>query len=49
MKRTTVEMIEDEMTRADRRVRALVRQRPFAALCTSVAAGFVLGRIFRRR
>jgi len=45
----SVETVRDEWARADRQIRSMVRRRPFAALTTAIAAGFVFGRIFGRR
>jgi hypothetical protein len=48
-RQNSVETVRDEWARADRQIRAVVRQRPFVALTTAIAAGFVFGRIFGRR
>ena len=44
-----IDNLRDDLTRADRRLRAVVRERPFAALGTAIAAGFLLGRAMRGR
>jgi ElaB/YqjD/DUF883 family membrane-anchored ribosome-binding protein len=44
-----IEALRDDLTRIDDRVRTALRERPFVALGTVVAAGFILGRIFGRR
>ena len=43
-----VEALRAELADADRRLRALVRQRPFVAVGVAVAAGFLIGRLLRR-
>ncbi|MEO8603695.1 MAG: hypothetical protein ABI629_14070 [bacterium] len=37
-----------ELADADRRLRALVRDRPLLAVGVAVAAGFIIGRLLRR-
>ena len=44
-----IDNLREDLTRADRRMRAVVRERPFAALGTAIAAGFLLGRAMRGR
>lgn len=41
--------VNREVTRVDRRVRQLVRQKPLVAAFAALAAGFVLGRLVSRR
>jgi ElaB/YqjD/DUF883 family membrane-anchored ribosome-binding protein len=40
--------LQDEMAETDKQLRALVRDRPLAALVAAALAGFVLGRIIGR-
>jgi len=44
-----IEALRDDLTRFDSRVRSVLRERPFVALGTMVAAGFFLGRVVGRR
>ena len=48
-KEINIDNLREDLTRADRRMRAVVRERPFAALGTAIAAGFLLGRVMRGR
>lgn len=41
--------LRTELERYDRELRAMVKERPVVALLSAVAAGYLLGRIFRRR
>jgi hypothetical protein len=40
--------VSTELERVDREVRAFVKERPVLALLSAVAAGYMLGRLFRR-
>lgn len=40
--------VSSEIERLDRELRAFVKERPVLALASAVAAGYVLGRLFRR-
>lgn len=40
--------LQDDIARADERLRVLVREQPFFAVGLAVAVGFLLGRAFRR-
>lgn len=40
--------VSSELERVDRELRAFVKERPVLALLSAVAAGYVLGRLFRR-
>ena len=46
--RRRIQALQDEVARADRRLRVLVRERPFVAVGLAIAAGFLLGRAFGR-
>ena len=48
-KEINIDNLREDLTRADQRMRAVVRERPFAALGTAIAAGFLLGRAMRGR
>ncbi len=41
--------LRSELERYDRELRAVVKERPVVALLSAVAAGYLLGRLFRRR
>jgi len=41
--------LRTELERYDRELRAMVKDRPVVALLSAVAAGYLLGRLFRRR
>jgi len=43
------ENIRADLMRADQRFRSMLRERPFVALGSAVAAGFLLGRAMRGR
>lgn len=38
-----------ELAKVDEQVRAFVKERPILALLSAVAAGYLVGRVFRRR
>ena len=42
-----LDSLREDVMRADRRMRAMLRERPFVALGTAIAAGFFLGRAMR--
>jgi ElaB/YqjD/DUF883 family membrane-anchored ribosome-binding protein len=46
--RERIRGLQDEVSVADKRLRTLLRERPFAAIATAVVAGFVLGRVIGR-
>jgi ElaB/YqjD/DUF883 family membrane-anchored ribosome-binding protein len=46
--RRRVEALQDDIARADKRLRATVRGRPFVAIGAAVLTGFLLGRIISR-
>lgn len=46
--RQRIQALQSDFAHADRRLRAVVRQRPFVAIGTAVAAGFLLGRVIGR-
>lgn len=46
--RRRIQGLQDDVARADQRLRVLVRERPFYAVGLAVAAGFLLGRAFGR-
>jgi len=46
--RRRIHALQDDVARADQRLRVLVRERPFYAVGLAVAAGFLLGRAFGR-
>lgn len=46
--RRRIRDLQDDVSRADQRLRVLVRERPFAAVGLAIAAGFLLGRAFGR-
>ncbi len=41
--------LRSELERYDRELRAMVKERPIVALLSAVAAGYLFGRLFRRR
>lgn len=41
--------LRSEFERVDRELRSIVRDRPVVALLSAVAAGYLLGRLLRRR
>ena len=41
--------LRSELERYDRELRAAVKERPVVALLSALAAGYLLGRLFRRR
>lgn len=41
--------LRSEFERVDRELRAMVQERPVVALLSAVAAGYLLGRLLRRR
>jgi hypothetical protein len=41
--------LRSEFERVDRELRAVVNERPVVALLSAVAAGYLIGRLFRRR
>ncbi|MGD9763136.1 MAG: hypothetical protein AB7V27_05455 [Candidatus Binatia bacterium] len=43
-----LDALRSELADTDRRVRELVRERPFVALALAVGTGFLMGRILRR-
>jgi ElaB/YqjD/DUF883 family membrane-anchored ribosome-binding protein len=46
--RERIKGLQDEVAEADKRLRTLLHERPFASLAAAVVAGFVLGRIIGR-
>ncbi len=46
--RRRIQGLQDDVARADQRLRVLARERPFVAVGLAVAAGFLLGRAFGR-
>jgi ElaB/YqjD/DUF883 family membrane-anchored ribosome-binding protein len=46
--RRRIHGLQDDVARADRRLRGLVRAQPFFAVGLALAAGFLVGRAFRR-
>jgi len=46
--RRRLQGLQDDVARADERLRVLVHERPFFAVGLAVAAGFLLGRAFGR-
>jgi ElaB/YqjD/DUF883 family membrane-anchored ribosome-binding protein len=46
--RRRIEALQDDVARADKRLRAAVRDRPFVAIGAAVLTGFVLGRVISR-
>jgi len=44
-----VEDVTTELTQVDERLRAFVKERPVLALLSAVAAGYLVGRVMRRR
>ena len=46
--RRRIEALQDDIARADKRLRAAVRDRPFVAIGAAVLTGFVLGRVISR-
>ncbi len=46
--RRRIQALQPELARADKHLRAALRERPFVALGTAVALGFVLGRVIGR-
>jgi ElaB/YqjD/DUF883 family membrane-anchored ribosome-binding protein len=46
--RQRIQSLQDDFAQADKRLRAVVRERPFLALGAAIAAGFLLGRIIGR-
>ena len=46
--RDRIKGLQDEVAQADKRLRTMLRERPFVSLATAVVAGFVLGRIIGR-
>ena len=46
--RRRIEALQDDIARADKRLRAVVRDRPFVAIGAAVLTGFVLGRVISR-
>ena len=49
MTKESIDSIRDDLARVDQRVRAALRERPFVAIGSAVAAGFLLGRALRGR
>lgn len=41
--------LRSEFERVDRELRAIVQERPVVALLSAVAAGYLIGRLLRRR
>ena len=41
--------LRSEFDRVDRELRAMVQERPVVALLSAVAAGYLIGRLLRRR
>jgi ElaB/YqjD/DUF883 family membrane-anchored ribosome-binding protein len=41
--------LRSEFERVDRELRAIVQERPIVALLSAVAAGYLIGRLLRRR
>jgi ElaB/YqjD/DUF883 family membrane-anchored ribosome-binding protein len=46
--RQRISALHDDVSEADKRIRAVLRERPFIALGGAVLVGFVLGRIIGR-
>jgi len=46
--RRRIQGLQDDVARADKRLRSLVREQPFYAVGLAIAAGFLLGRAFGR-
>jgi ElaB/YqjD/DUF883 family membrane-anchored ribosome-binding protein len=46
--RQRISALQDDVSQADKRIRAALRERPFIALGGAVLIGFVLGRIIGR-
>jgi len=46
--RERIRGLQDEVADADKRLRTILRERPFVSLATAVVAGFLLGRIIGR-
>jgi len=46
--RERIRGLQDEVSVADKRLRTLLHERPFAAIATAVVAGFFLGRVIGR-
>ena len=46
--RRRIHALQDDVARADQRLRVVVRERPFFVVGLAVAAGFLLGRAFGR-
>ena len=46
--RQRIEALQDDISQADRRLRAAVRGRPFLAIGAAVLTGFLLGRVMTR-
>jgi len=46
--RDRIRGLQDDVADADKRLRTLLRERPFVSLATAVVAGFVMGRIIGR-
>ncbi len=44
-----VEDVTTELTQVDEQLRAFVKERPVLALLSAVAAGYLVGRVMRRR
>ena len=44
-----MEDVTTELTQVDEQMRAFVKERPVLALLSAVAAGYLVGRIVRRR
>jgi hypothetical protein len=45
----TVKDVQTELGQLDERMRAFVKERPIMALLSAVAAGYLVGRVLRRR
>jgi ElaB/YqjD/DUF883 family membrane-anchored ribosome-binding protein len=44
-----IDEVRDDLAQLDHQVRSVLRERPFVALGTMMAAGFFLGRVLGRR